>query len=108
MAIDAQGNGLTYIGDVDGVSLYQLKFQNLDVFQVGASVSDPKIKVRKSPADEWLVTPSVALLTDDNSRIAGSYIHGFVGTNLQKLLVDLYVIPQLTSQIEIPDFAPGE
>lgn len=106
MAIDAQGNGLAYIGDVDGVSIYQLKFQNLDVMQVGASVDDPKIKVRRNATDSWLITPGVAPLTDGDSRISGLFIHGFVGMNLQKLLVDLYVIPQLTSAIDVPDMLP--
>lgn len=110
MAIDATGNGIAYVGDLDGVSVYQLKYAGADVLQVGARQddSDHKIMVRKSLNDEWLITEGKAMEREDG-RISGQFMHMFIVANMPRLLLDTYVIPEMISKTaDVPDGVPTE
>jgi hypothetical protein len=108
MAYDENGNGLAYVGDAYGVSLYQAKYSNLDIFQLGVRQDDPehKLMIRKNDKDEWLVTGAQVPVRDDG-RTSGEYVHVFLAANVTKIIMDLYVAPQLVANVQIPDTLEG-
>lgn len=105
MAIDENGNGIAYLMDIEKTSIYHMKYAGVEVVQVGVDHNTLTIKIRKTPNDEWMITQGKAMTREDG-RISGAFMQAFIIANMPKILLDTYVIPEVTKMVEVPDGVP--
>lgn len=105
MAINAQGHGVAYVGDQDGVSVYQVKYAGMVVFEAGVRKDGQNFMVRR-PGEEWSHTTLIVPL-NEQGRVSGAVTHVLIYKNMTKILIDLFVIPALLVD-QVPDGVPAE
>jgi hypothetical protein len=97
------GTGIAYVATVDDVSIYDVKINDVLIFQAGVK-DDLKIMIRKTITDPWNVTAGSTIKS--GHRPSGAGVQAFIVMNMSKILLDLYVFSSVP--IDVPDNVPTD